>query len=536
MWNSLKRYSLEIVFILFFVTVLAANIANRITIKNRAPSYATPTYAMGHAGDYHQYIAFLKYGREGHMLYHNAWSEEDIPDLLLQPIYPIFGLITKPLGLSLFTTYFVFQMLSIGLLFGSVYTLIRSIFKKRAPAILAAVAFFFATGFWFLESLHPLTLSAIPIGADTFDPYLKYLTIPPHHHIAIALFVFAIVSITHNSKKTPIITAILVAAMGLIHPYIQLVALMVITGNTAITSIRERTWDHTSARTWLCTILFSLPGIIYYIYVYAVILTGFSVATEGIFSPVTSFYPIHLYFLSLGPLLLLSVGIFPIRRLWTSTYVVPLALWAYGPIVLFALAPLHLPINQWRLFQSFQQIPLALLAAISITEIVRTTKIYRQAIAITCILLAAYGSLAYLYQYQLQTTQSISRYINLFTPEHMLRMYEYLNANTPADSVVLAGEFTSNMIPEHTHNRVIIGHNGNNRNYNQKKQELYVFLSGNMPISEVPAFLDKYHVSYIVFGGDAPIYAQTPYTTLPYLHEVYTENGSISVVEVRLKK
>jgi hypothetical protein len=323
--------------------------------------------------------------------------------------------------------------------------------------------------------------------------------------------------------------------MGLIHPYIQLIALVVVTGNALIVSLREKTWNHIAMRTWVSTMLCSLPGIIYYIYTFTKILR-FSVATEGIFSPVASFIPIHKYFLSLGPLLLLSVGIFPIKRLWKSPYLVPLALWGYAPILLFALAPLQLPINQWRLFQSFQQIPLAFLAAISIYEIARSTRIYYLIIGLTCLVLAAYGSVAYGTQYQLQTKQSISRFINLFTPNYILRAYDYLEANTPVDSVVLAGEFTSNMIPEHTHNRVIIGHSGNNRNYEQKKKEVYVFLSGNMPFDQVPAFLRKYHVSYIVFGGDAPTYAQSPYAGLPYLHEVYNDNNYISVIEVRLEK
>lgn len=531
-----KRYGLLCFYIFIYIGIIILNISYRKTVTNRTPQNTTSTYAIGHAGDFHEYLAFIKGGRDGHILYHNVFTEEPLPNILYMPFYSIAGLLSKPFAVTISDVYFYSHIFSLGLIFLSIYLLIKRICIRIETAWFASLCFFFSNAFWFVSSSNPLQLY-LPINTYAFDLFLKYHAIPPHHSLAAALTVLVIFFIQQKTRRSYVFAAVLVALIGLLHPYIQIIALMIITGYAIFESLKQKTWRHEGTFLWSFVMALSAPGILYYVYLDRVILQH-STQYSGVLTQATSFFPLKDYLFSLGPLLPLSLGIFLNKKIWNMPAVFPLMIWGYGTIVLFTLPPFGIPIitNQWRLFQSYQHIPFAILAALSVQQMFKSKQLLRLSTFLFALLLIWYGGFYYLAAYTSATKQDIGGYINLFVPNHLVDAYLYLNKNTPKDSVVLAGEFASIMLPEYTHNRVIIGHDYLNKDYYTKKAELYAFLDNVMPKEQVRALLHKYHVSYILFGGDAPLFTQSAYNDLPFLKEIYNASGNASVVEVLPEK
>lgn len=197
----------------------------------------------------------------------------------------------------------------------------------------------------------------------------------------------------------------------------------------------------------------------------------------------------------------------------------------------------HIPINTWRLFQTYQHIPLAILGAYSFVRVSKKIPKFGLILPILAVAALCYGLPMYAYGLY-ESTRPVARLIwTVDIPLVLIKLCTFLNTTSKPDSIVLAGPQMSNLLPEFSHNRVIIGHNGDNRNFITKYIEIVSFLKGQVPVDAVKPFLERYHVSYIVFGIDAPLFKNTPYATLPFLKEVFVEPVSgFSVVAVQSDK
>jgi hypothetical protein len=111
----------------------------------------------------------------------------------------------------------------------------------------------------------------------------------------------------------------------------------------------------------------------------------------------------------------------------------------------------------------------------------------------------------------------------------------FLSEKTPPNSVVATGETIGMMIPAFTNNRVILGHEGNNPDYTRKRNEIWGFLGGYVPESNLPAFLDAYHIDYVLYGVDALAFQSMPYASLPYFVPVF-QSPPITIVKIDRSK
>ncbi len=521
------------------VVIVSLNLMFRYHQYARNVAQTLSTYAIGNSEDYHQYMYILKRGAQGHFLYHNAYSEEDIPDVFLQPFYHSAGFLLGKTGMSVYTMYFVLHIASLCVLLLAIYALIYQSISSTIGRIFALMLTLTATGFWTVSSDNMLQVIKQYLPDYNFDLIMKYHVMQPHHDIATALFILALLLLgaQEYTLKKSILVGICGAALGLIHPFIQYFLYMVVIIEFIFKTIRQKNISRDSLKKYVLPLIISLPttALTYYILVY---ILRFEIGTKGIISYLPRVQSISDYILSLGPLLFLSLTIIPFfKKLFAISYVRLLIIWSYVPILLFFLPDIGIPMNTWRLFQTYQHIPLAILSALGVIYIVKRAPKVKIFIPIIGVVSLLYGSVIYAYGYKEATKPDPQLIWSKDVPYVVIHLLSYIDTHSPVDSVVLAGGVLSNIIPEFTHNRVIIGHNGNNRNFLTKLKEVGWFLSGGTPPEMVREFLDRYHVRFIVFGLDAPPFRDTPYTALPFLKEVYVDPVSgFSVVAVTGEK
>ncbi len=528
-----------VVFCIISVSILVANFWFRTIKTNQTRPFTLNSYAVGNIDDYHQYMYIIKRGMQGHVLYHNAYSEETIPDVFIQPFYHMAGFLFGMIHMSVYDIYFILHLIGFIALFFTIFILIQATIPSETGRVSALLLFISATGFWNISSFSPLTFVRRYLPDFNFDLFIKYHVMQPHHDVAIALFILSIfyLSQTIYTKKNIVIGGISAALLGLIHPYIQLFLFFVLIVDHLMRLLLLKKEYVQQLKYYIAPILIAVPTSIltYYIFVHVL---QFEIGLKGIVTYLARNQTFNQYILSIGPLVFVSLlSLVCIPQIVHSGLLRLLSIWAYLPFMLFFLPDYHIPINTWRLFQTYQHIPLAILCAYALVYIGRKIPKMTLALPIVTVLACCYGFPMYAYGFYEAAKPSNKLIWTVEIPLVLIKVCTFLNDTTKPDSVVLAGPQMSNLIPEFSHNRVIIGHNGDNRNFITKYIEIVSFLKGQIPVDAVKPFLERYHVSYIVFGIDAPFFKNSPYATLPFLKEVFVEPVSgFSVVAVQTDK
>ena len=150
---------------------------------------------------------------------------------------------------------------------------------------------------------------------------------------------------------------------------------------------------------YILPILIAIPTALITYYVLVFILQ-FKIGIKGIITHLPRQQTFYQYIISLGPLLFSSlISVFFIRSIVKVPLLRLIFIWAYLPLLLFFLPDINLPINTWRLFQTYQHIPLAILTAYGLAHIVRRFNKSYIPILILCICLVGYGTGIYIYSY-----------------------------------------------------------------------------------------------------------------------------------------
>jgi len=499
-------------------------------LHSQAPAGTVYSYTYGHTGDFYQYVSIIKSGREGHLLYHNQFSEENYPIVPLHPFLHLIGFLSRPFPLNPFIILFSTRIISLTLFFFSVYFIIRNVFTSFTHRVLAAILFFFSTNFWTADWTNGKLQIVNPVlYSDYFSIVAKMFRIPPHHFLAFFCFITVLLLLSRH-RITPLhmfCIFILTVSIGLLQPYVLFLLCIFIGCALLVNVIKYR---KISQKEVIMAVLISIGGIVllYYIYIIKSVLRG---STEGILSWLPLGFPLSLYLQGLGPLIILAPFSLLFRTYWEKPFVRFLFIWAFLPIGLFLLPVIHIPSQTTRLFQIYQQLPLAILATITIGQVSKTLK--HPMILITLVGIAAffYGAFPLAVQEYDDLTSISTNNMVVYTPDYILQSFSFLQNNTAKKSVVLTGETISMMIPAFTDNRVMIGHEGDTHNYPEKLALENAFFNNTLSEKAVRTFLRDHHISYIIFGIDAPPYESSSYKNFPEFRKVYSD-GIITIVRV----
>jgi len=118
----------------------------------------------------------------------------------------------------------------------------------------------------------------------------------------------------------------------------------------------------------------------------------------------------------------------------------------------------------------------------------------------------------------------------LYATDDMMAAYQFLDSKND-DSVVVAGEIVSGLIPVLTPHRTILGRDDTIRYYYERRAEIFDFLNGKMSKPEVMKFIATYKVRYVLTGIDAIPFSALPYGSYGLFEEVFSK-GAVAVHEV----
>jgi hypothetical protein len=180
----------------------------------------------------------------------------------------------------------------------------------------------------------------------------------------------------------------------------------------------------------------------------------------------------------------------------------------------------YLPINVQRRFLEGIFVPLCILAAFGLRLWwIDVARRYRRRLrvswrlAMLIVLLLALPTNALVLLSGTLAAQLPNPTNRLFHRPAEMAAMDYLNANAPADSIVLTDFNTGNYLPARTSLRVVIGHGPETIRLDEKREQVRRFFDGEMSAEEQQALLRMYNVRYIIFpaghsGPPSPYYAQ----------------------------
>lgn len=498
------------------------------TALRHTPAGATYSFAGGYLPDYFQYLGWIKDGLMGHFFLSSRYTDTVSPAVFMQPLFSLTGLTGRLIGVtSAPLLYLYLRLFSLAVFLSSVLLLIRKTFRRVSHRIMALVCFAAATAVWHFG---PRGISD-PIPWVSSFSVIGKIDLPPHHLLALALMTPAVLIASGNSptrRRTGILIFCTILC-GMLNPT-ALMMLLAIYAVLGVAGLRPGAPASGRKWLWLLPVFLTGAGVLLYDYLVFRTVPPWSVMYERMkaFNP-----PVGIadYIAALGPALLLgAIGAVSLRG--KNAIHTALVSWAFLPLALFPVRGL-IGINESRLFQSYQYIPLAVLAT---SGILTLSSLFKRFIAArlteACIIgfLVVYAAVPFISSVPSLSAVPDPSWFPYYIPSSLAAAFRYLDTHTPAGSVVLAGEYVSAMIPAYSHNRTLIARDDISEDYYTRRDLVFAFLNGQMNTSEAEAFLNGYHVSYVLYGIDAP--PPPPHTAEPYLHPVF-EAGGISLMQVK---
>ena len=527
-----RKRTIELfIFILFFSSIAALSLYPTFLWWRNTPPYTTFSFSYGHTGDYFQLVHFVQSGMHGKLLYTIPYTEDSAPSMFVQPIYFFTGLILSPFIKSPIIALFILRLVSLAAFFSSLTILLYRVLKTFILRFLAGVVAVGATSFWTVASEGGQTVYHTPVEwNDTFNIYRKFL-IPPHHLLAIACVMLLLIVFSSRRwrARQVIFTIVLTTFVGLLHPYhLSLVCGIAVIGAMIIGIQKKKV---TRALDRMVPVLVP-AGIIYVYYNQMTQLVFPWIRPDTLLSiitpqPIQTLWP---YILAIGPIFFLSLlFVIPLVKSSVSFIELLLLLWAGIPFI----ASLFPGTKIMQPFKTHQYIPLAILAVCGISYVVREKKIMTVVVSFLVGATFIYAYFPYAAAFQKERTYIAEAWgdFTAYMPDSLLRTFTFLNRQTPKNSVILAGEQVSFMIPAFTQDKVVIGQGDSVANYadrvSQVRTDYYGYDQG-YPDGLI-TFAKSHRVSYILFGVDASLF--NPSVSPQSVQVVYNDTP-VTVVKV----
>lgn len=237
------------------------------------------------------------------------------------------------------------------------------------------------------------------------------------------------------------------------------------------------------------------------------------------------------YTLALGPTFLLTL--IGIKKIINNNSLLSKILlgWIITPFIgFFILVPLFPKYGNMIYLEATSYIPLGILAGYGIKKITNTLTNKKSVKLILILLLIIYFIPPLTSSLQKELHAFPTYVYNLYIPQDILTAINWLDQNSPSESVVLAGGYFGNIIPGFSHNRVVYGHKDATYSPNTKHNETLIFFS-QQDITKAKLILSQYHVSYIFFSLDTDP-PQNKFIKALNLHKVY-ENNNVKIFQVK---
>ncbi|MDX2141230.1 MAG: hypothetical protein SF123_24310 [Chloroflexota bacterium] len=462
--------------------------------------------------DIFSYFGKMRLGARGiwdFYLFYTPEPHDSVPLFFLVYIIPgqIVGLFhgerDPQLASALVFTFHLMRVAFNLLLIVVLYRFIAHFLKSPRQRVTALLLALLGGGFGWLTLLlfGDSWLGSLP--PELFIPegftFLILLTLP---HLALArsllligmLALFKAIAAKREGWRWSLLASICWLLVGIIVPFYLAVLYALLGAWGLAVWIRQRRFPLTLAAWGGLAAMITLPLFAYYL----VAGTGNPVfAAWYAQSSLTSPHPLH-YLSAYGLLLLLSAA--AMRWAWlhgrrSPGYVLLPAWVAMMPVLVYAL-----PDNVQRRMAEGVIVPLAIMGTHGLTLLAR--RLHRRQRVRVRNTVVAISSLSSLLVLLLAIISGLSTAPPVQIPTAELVTYAWLEANAPAESVVLSAFKTGTRLPVYTALRPYVGHGPESMNSSARTQDVERFFRNEMSADERAALMASVNVRYIFYGAE----------------------------------
>ncbi|MCP4426547.1 MAG: hypothetical protein GY803_18805 [Chloroflexi bacterium] len=501
------------------------------------------------------YLSIIRQGRAGAWVYRNLFTTEEHAPIFIQGFYLSLGHLARLLGVTAVTMWHLARWLADATLFILLYGYIARFIKATGTRAAAFALAVFGSGFdWVQFSAafeRPNTLEAVPMDLFTPETHLFFSALTFPHFIAGIILIMLIFWLTMEALTAPmsprrrwrlfILAGIGNLLLGLVYPFL----IFLITAVLGLYYLRQ-VWQARRIL-WpemlMLAVVFVIPIPLFSYYAWAVnTVEVFKMWNDQ--AVTLTPHPVHLL-LAYGPYLILGGLALKRWKTWSSerkTAVSFLICWVVAVAIL-----LYIPLNPQRRFVEGLQIPLSILAAIGLFEVVlprlaqtrfmnaiikrpRYTLAGMQRLIVMSIVLVI--SLASLYIYAgTAVTLTVLQPYPFFRPLDEVEAMDWLGENTAPDDVVLGEYWSGSYIPPRSGNAVFVGHWFETVDFATKRDMARQFFADDTPDSQRVQLLQDYQIAYVFYGRSERYFGDLKPEERPYLELAYM-SGETAVYRV----
>ena len=488
------------------------------------------------------YLSAIGQGINGAWLYHLPFTTEEHASAFIQVFYLALGHLAHVLNLSATAMWHLARVVADLVLFIVLYGF--SACFLNSPA-LRRVAYFFAilsAGYdlWRFPFDAANAWEAIPIELRVPEAHVFYSALTYPHFtlgIALVLIAFGLLLCVLNDELTRRQFLVVVGAgianllIGIVYPFLIYLLVAVMGAYYLFLICRQRKILWRAAI--LLFVAFAIPAPLFLYYQF--VLTTNPVlqiwnAQATTFSP----HPLHFVLTFLPMLVFAALTWRPLVQMEESHKRAFVFLWLWVGVVALLL---YVPITQQRRFVEGVQVPLAILAALGLCDVVlpwlARTRVFaalsrrpnytspglQRLIVVGIIALASLSSF-YVWLSGVALFGFVQPY-PLFRPTAELQAMDWLRVNTIPNEVVLASYWTGSFIPARAGNVVFVGQRYETIRFDEKRQSAEKFFDGATDDAWRAALLREYRIAYVFWGkGERDLGAFDP-DRASYLQRVF---------------
>jgi len=493
--------------------------------------------------DAQSYFAKMLQGREGYWLYTIPFTTEEHAPAFIGGFYLALGHLARTFGLSLVTMWHLARTVADLILFLVTFGFIAQFLddlRARWTAFLLALC---GSGLgWLLFLLdQPYWLDWFPVDFKMPEAHLFFTALTfPHVAFGTALIVSSL-WLSLKGLAFPMLGRFVIGAglvnLGLAIVYPFLIFLIIATLGLywlwCVVQAKRMLWRE--AAVLAAMFAFPAPLVVYY----AVTLAVNPVFHAWDAQAVTPSPPVPHYLLAYGLMLLCAL---PLLRRRCSRYAF---LWVWVSAVALLV---YAPLNPQRRFVEGVQVPLAILTAAGLCEVIipwiEQTRVFRRIAAqpryspaglerLLLIGFIAFASLSNVYVLASVCVTAVAQQpYPLFRTRAEIAGVDWLRANTTRADVVLGAYETGNYIAARAGNRVVLGHWAETVDWQRRMREVERFFNAATDDASRVALLREYRVAYVFWGqAERELGAFDP-ERAPYLERVFA-NDQARIYRVR---
>ncbi len=465
--------------------------------------------------DTYSYIAKIRQGAEGKLLYQIPFTSEDHEGAFIGGFFLALGWICALTGLPVIWMWHLSRIAFGFLLLLSSYLFIAFFLEDKAQRLVCYLLTCLSAGFGWIVLL---TGRFSILGFDLIDFKMPeahiFFTILTFPHFALGanllliIFILALLFYRTQRFKYVLLAGLAAFTVGIVHPFDILIVVSTLGGSLAVIFWRERRFPTREALGTILLGLMALPPFLYYLYVFS---TNAAFATWAAQSGCPSPHPFH-YLLGYGPLLILGLpGMLhrsrkaDMERMLPLIWVVVVAVLVYAPLM-----------HQRRMVEGVH-VPLSLLATIGLytyylprlegsRTIRRIITLGRRSYSprsmrnfiIYLVLMLTIPSNLYIVA-SLAATAFQHPY-PFFHERAENEAIDWLGRHTAPTDTVLSAYGTGSYIPSRINHRVFIGYWAETAQSEAKIAMVDRFFQEATPDSWREKLLDDYGIAYLFYG------------------------------------